>query len=149
MTESTEPRLVEGGIAVDDRGQLIFANDFVLNEYRRFYMIKNHADQFVRAWHGHKHEGKGIVVAEGAAIVGAVRIDNWDDPSPAAVPHRYVLTSKKPSVLLIPPGYANGIMTLTADTIVCVFSSSSVEESRGDDYRYPSRLWDIWNVEER
>jgi dTDP-4-dehydrorhamnose 3,5-epimerase-like enzyme len=143
------PELIEGGLAVDDRGQLLFANDFVLSNYRRFYMIRNHADQFVRAWHGHKLEGKAITVAEGAAIVGAVEIDDWEKPSPSLVPHRYVLSSKKPSVLLIPPGYANGIMTLTPNTIVCVFSSSSVEESRGDDYRFPSRLWDIWTAEER
>lgn len=149
MSDIVEPRIVEGGIAVDDRGQLIFANDFVLSDFRRFYMIKNHSPQFVRAWHGHKLEAKAIVVAEGAAIVGAVRIDNWDKPSPTLVPHRHVLTAKKPSVLLIPPGYANGIMTLSAETIVCVFSSSSVEDSRGDDYRFPSRFWDIWGVEER
>ena len=149
MSLLAEPKLIDGGIAVDDRGQLIFANDFVLSEYRRFYMIKNHSPQFVRAWHGHKLEGKAIVVAEGAAVVGAVRIDDWDNPSSSLVPHRHVLTAKKPSVLLIPPGYANGIMTLSEGTIVCVFSSSSVEESRGDDYRFPSRLWDIWGVEER
>lgn len=146
---SNKPQLIEGGLAVDDRGQLLFANDFNLSQYRRFYMISNHADQFVRAWHGHKLEGKAITVASGAAIIGAVEIDDWDSPSQSLVPHRFVLSSKKPSVLIIPPGYANGIMTLTSETIVCVFSSSSVEESRGDDFRFPSRLWDIWNAEER
>lgn len=149
MSNTNKPELIEGGIAVDDRGQLIFANDFDLSAYRRFYMISNHADQFVRAWHGHKKEAKAIVVASGAAIVGAVAVDNWEKPSSSLVPYRHVLTAKKPAVLLIPAGYANGIMTLTPGTIVCVFSSSSVEESKGDDYRFPSRLWDIWGVEER
>jgi dTDP-4-dehydrorhamnose 3,5-epimerase-like enzyme len=146
---NSQPTLIEGGIAVDDRGQLTFANDFNLSNYRRFYMIKNHSSQFVRAWHGHKLEGKAITVVEGAAIIGAVQIDDWSNPSSSLTPARFVLSAKKPSVLMIPPGFANGIMTLTENTIVCVFSSSSLEDSQGDDYRYPSRLWDIWTAEER
>jgi len=145
----TEPVLIDGGIAIDDRGQLIFANDFRLDEYKRFYLIKNHEARFVRAWHGHKLEAKAIIVVEGAAVVGAVKVDNWTTPSSDLVPHRVVLSSKKPTVFLIPAGFANGIMSLTPTTLIAVFSSSTVEDSRGDDYRFPSRLWDIWSVEER
>lgn len=144
-----KPELVDGGIAVDDRGELIFANGFPVADYKRFYVIKNHAAQFVRAWHGHKREGKAIVVLEGAAIIGAVKIDDWDSPSANLEVTRVVLSSKKPSVFRIPPGYANGIMTMTADTVILVFSSSSLEDSMGDDFRFPARKWDIWQVEER
>lgn len=144
-----EPKLLEAGIAVDDRGELVFANGFPLGEYKRFYFIKNHAAQFVRAWHGHKKEGKAILVVEGAAVIGAVQIDDWDSPDPQAKVHRVVLTSKKPMMYCIPPGFANGIMTLTAGAVVCVFSSSTLEESAGDDFRFPARLWNIWTAEER
>lgn len=146
---SVEPNLIEAGVAVDDRGELVFANGFPLADYKRFYFIKNHEPQFVRAWHGHKKEGKAILVIEGAAVVGAVQVNDWDSPDPLAKVHRVVLTSKKPMVYCIPPGYANGIMTLTAGAIVGVFSSSTLEESVGDDYRFPARYWDIWSVEER
>jgi dTDP-4-dehydrorhamnose 3,5-epimerase-like enzyme len=144
-----KPELLEGGIAVDDRGQLLFANSFRLSDYKRFYFIKNHAPSFIRAWHGHKKEAKAIFVTEGAAIVGAVEIDDWENPSPSLQAHRVVLSAKKPSLFLIPPGYANGIMTLTPETVVCVFSSSTLEDSAGDDFRFPARQWDIWTVEER
>jgi dTDP-4-dehydrorhamnose 3,5-epimerase-like enzyme len=144
-----KPELVEGGIAVDDRGQLLFANSFRLADYKRFYFIKNHSPSFIRAWHGHKKEAKAIFVAEGAAIVGAVEIDDWETPSASLEAHRVVLSAKKPSLFLIPPGYANGIMTLTPETVVCVFSSSTLEDSAGDDFRFPARRWDIWTVEER
>jgi hypothetical protein len=40
-------------------------------------------------------------------------------------------------------------MSLTDDTRVMFLSSSSLEESAADDIRFPSRLWDPWNVEER
>ena len=39
---SVEPNLVEAGVAVDDRGELVFANGFPLADYKRFYFIKNH-----------------------------------------------------------------------------------------------------------
>jgi dTDP-4-dehydrorhamnose 3,5-epimerase len=60
-----------------------------------------------------------------------------------------VLSAKKPSILEIPAGFANGFMTLTPDTIVCFFSSATLDESAADDIRFPARLWDPWAVEER
>jgi dTDP-4-dehydrorhamnose 3,5-epimerase len=60
-----------------------------------------------------------------------------------------VLAAKKPSVLFIPAGYANGFMSLTADAQLMFFSTSTLEESKGDDIRYDARHWDIWKVEER
>ena len=144
-----DPSIIDGGLAVDDRGELVFANDLLLSDYKRFYVIKNHTPQFVRAWHGHKKESKAIVVLQGSALVGAVAIDDWENPSTNLKVHRYVLSAKKPQVLLIPAGFANGIMTLVSDSTVLVFSSSTLQESSGDDFRFPSRYWDIWQVEER
>jgi dTDP-4-dehydrorhamnose 3,5-epimerase len=85
----------------------------------------------------------------GAALVGAVAIDNWEQPSRDLKVHRFVLSADKPRVLFIPAGYANGFMSLSADAHVMFFSTSSLEESKGDDVRYDARYWDIWTVEER
>jgi dTDP-4-dehydrorhamnose 3,5-epimerase len=82
-------------------------------------------------------------------LVGAVAIDDWEIPSKDADVHRFVLSAKKPSVLFIPSGYANGFMSLTANARLIFFSTSSMEESQGDDVRYDARYWDIWNVIER
>jgi dTDP-4-dehydrorhamnose 3,5-epimerase len=60
-----------------------------------------------------------------------------------------VLSANKPSVLYIPPGYANGFMSLTPDARLMFFSTSTLAESKGDDHRYDPRHWDIWNIEER
>ncbi len=145
----TELKLMDGGLAVDDRGKVAFVNGFDFDGVKRFYAVSNHQAQFVRAWHAHRKEGKYVFVASGAAIVGAVPIDDWDTPNAAAEPSRYVLSAAKPSVLAIPPGYANGFMTLAPDTTVLFFSTSTLAESHGDDYRYPARYWDIWRAEER
>lgn len=146
---AAEPTLTPGGLAVDDRGQLIFVNDFQLGSYRRFYVVSNHESGFIRAWHGHRFEAKAVTVLAGAAVVAAVEVDDWDAPSSDLRVHRYVLSAKKPSILEIPAGYANGFMTLTPDAIVCFFSSATLEESAADDIRFPARQWDPWHVEER
>ncbi len=143
------PTLLNGGLAVDDRGQVTFVNDFDFKDVKRFYMVSNHSAGFVRAWHAHKKEAKYVLVVKGAAVVGAVAVDDWDKPSKDTEVRRFVLSEKKPSVLYIPAGHANGFMSLTGDTQIMFFSTSTLEESLDDDFRYDARHWDIWSVEER
>jgi len=85
----------------------------------------------------------------GSALVAAVRIDDWDRASKDLPVERFVLSAQKPSVLWIPPGHANGFMSLTGDAMLLFFSTSTVEESRQDDVRFPARHWDPWQAEER
>ena len=144
-----EPKLLEGGLAVDDRGELGFVNGFNFEGVKRFYSVVNHRAGFVRAWHGHKREAKYVMAVQGAALVGAVRIDDWANPSKGLQPARYVLSAHKPAALFIPAGYANGFMSLTGDAKLLFFSTSTLEESQGDDIRFDSRHWDIWSVAER
>ncbi len=146
---SENPQIIEGGIAVDDRGQIQFCNGFDLSVLRRFYIVSNHDAQFVRAWHAHKKETKYAFVLTGACIVCAVKIDNWEKPSKSETVHRYVLSDKKTAILKIPAGYANGFKTLTANTKIMFFSTSTLEESLGDDIRYAADYWNPWTVEPR
>ena len=145
----TTPRLFAGGLAVDDRGSVGFVNDFDFAGVKRFYQVTNHRPRFVRAWHAHRREAKYVAVASGAALIGAVKVDDWQCPSVDGEIHRHVLSADQPSVLYIPAGYANGFMSLTEGATLLFFSTASLEESRGDDVRYDSRLWDIWDVAER
>ena len=141
--------IFNGGLAVDDRGEIAFVNEFDFEDVKRFYMVSNHKAGFVRAWHAHKHEAKYVMAVSGEAVIGAVKIDDWKKPSRNLAVERYVISSKKPQVLYIPPGYANGFMSLTSDLKLTFFSSSTLEESANDDIRYDARYWDIWDVIER
>ena len=142
-------RLMEGGIAFDDRGEVAFVNGFDFAGVKRFYAVANHREGFVRAWHGHRREAKYVFAARGSALVCAVKIDDWENPSRELPVERFVLSAGKPAVLFIPAGYANGFMSLTADAQLFFFSTATVEESRSDDIRFPARHWDPWQVEER
>lgn len=144
-----EPTLIEGGLSIDDRGETAFVNGFTFEGVKRFYLLSNHRAGFVRAWHAHKQAAKYVLVVQGTALIGAVAIDNWQSPDKNAKVYRFVLSAHKPVVLYIPPGYANGAMTLTADTKIMYFATDTLEETQQDDYRYPARYWDIWHTEER
>jgi len=144
-------KLIDGGIAVDDRGSLSFVNDYNFYGVKRFYQVKNFSTTTIRAFHGHLREAKYVYVAEGSAIVAAVKLDNIEHPSKEELVHRYVLSDKKAQVLFIPPKFANGFRPLEENTRILFFSTASLEESKGDDFRYPADYWgqEIWDVENR
>ena len=140
---------IPGGKAFDDRGSLSFINDLDISIFRRFYIVENHAQGFVRAWHGHKQEAKAVVVVAGAALVAAVKIDNWEKPSKDLDVKRVVLSAEKPGALFIPAGYANGFMTLTEGAKVMFLSTSTLDESAKDDFRFAANYWNPWQIEAR
>jgi len=146
---STEPLLLKGGLAVDDRGQVEFVNEFDFRGVKRFYSVSNHGAGFVRAWHGHKHEFKYATVVCGAMLVCCIKIDDWENPSADLAIHRFVLSEKNPAVLYIPAGYVNGFMSLTDNAKIMFFSGSSLDESLKDDIRFDARKWNPWEIEER
>jgi len=137
-----EPKLIRGGLAVDDRGYLRFVNDFKFENIKRFYQIENHSENYIRAWHGHKIESKYFYVNKGAILIGAVNLDSGEV-------FKFTLTSESPAILYIPSGYANGFKNLTNSAIITVFSTTTLEESKNDDYRFPFDKWNIWEVEYR
>lgn len=149
MIAVEEIKFFPGGIALDDRGKLRFINDFSMSAFKRFYLVENHRQGFVRAWHGHKKEAKAVIALRGSALVCGVKIDDWEKPSRDLEISKHVLSSDKFGALFIPSGFANGFMSLTADCQLMFLSTSSLEESALDDIRFDSRLWDPWEVEER
>ena len=144
-------KLINGGVAVDDRGSLNFANDFNFYGVKRFYQVQNFNTSTIRAFHGHMNEAKYVYVSKGSAIVAVVKLDNVQSPSKDQKVNRYILSDRNPQVLFIPPSYANGFKPLEEDTRIVFFSTSSLEESKGDDYRFPADYWgdEIWEVENR
>ena len=143
------PQLIRGGAAADDRGRVSFVNDLDLAGCRRAYFVENFAVGTVRAWHAHRLERKWVLAVSGAALVACVRIDDWDNPSPDADVHRYTLDASVPAVLEVPPGYANGAMSLLPATKLLYLSDATLEQTLEDDVRYPARHWDPWTVAER
>jgi len=135
--------------AVDDRGYLRFCNSFDLTRYVRFYDVTNYQSNFIRAWHGHKKESKAAVVREGSAMICLVKIDNWKKPSKKLEIKKFFLSQKKPKILEIPAGYANGFMSLEPNTKITFYSDKNTRDSLGDDYRFDYNFWNPWKIEYR
>jgi dTDP-4-dehydrorhamnose 3,5-epimerase len=148
MTELL-PAKIEGIRYVDDRGVLKawhFPEKF---EVKRVYTVCNWKQGFIRAWHGHLHEAKLIVVVQGAGMIACVPLDDPVSPNQNEVPLRFSLDAASTSGVFIPAGFANGLMSLTEDCEFLVFSNRTVEQSKGDDYRYDFDYWQAWEIEQR
>lgn len=137
-------QVLNGNVFTDDRGRIRFVNDFNFNNVKRFYQIENHRQGYIRAWHGHVKEGKYVYVVKGSALVGAVPMNDKD-----AQPEKFIISEYNPKVLWIPPNYANGFKNLEEDTRIIFFSTSTLEESKGDDIRFPYDKWNIWEEDYR
>jgi dTDP-4-dehydrorhamnose 3,5-epimerase-like enzyme len=143
---TSEPTVIVGGRAVDDRGALGFINGFELSEFKRFYTVENHEKGFIRAWHGHLLEAKAILVLRGSALVCAVKMTDTTRPSKEEVVKRVILSASNTSAFFVPAGYANGFKTLSDDALILVFSSKSLVESLSDDFRFPFDYWNPWEI---
>ncbi|MFA6533784.1 MAG: NAD-dependent epimerase/dehydratase family protein [Patescibacteria group bacterium] len=146
-----QPVLIEGGLAVDDRGSISFANSFDFKDVKRFYAVDNFSLETIRAWHGHLKESKYALVITGSAIVAAVKLTDTVNPDKSALVQRFILSVKKPAVLRLPAGYANGFRALEPGTKIMFLSTATLEESKGDDYRFPADYWGskVWEIQNR
>jgi dTDP-4-dehydrorhamnose 3,5-epimerase len=133
---------IQGGTYADDRGVLRFVNDFDFAKVKRFYQVENFSKGFVRAWHGHLQEEKYVYVTKGSILLGAVDLETNEVK-------KVVVSSHSPKVVHIPSNHANGFKTLEDDTIIMFFSTSTLEESKGDDIRFNWDKWNIWEDDYR
>lgn len=131
-----EPKLIHAGQAIDDRGTLLFCNDFDLAGVVRFYCITNHRRGFVRAWHGHQTAGTFLWPISGTWKLAAAEMQAYPDRG-----CRQTHVIDRTSILHVPGGWYHGHQNLTDDAILGVFSTATIAQVREDDHRLP---WDQW-----
>jgi len=135
-----------GGVSYDERGHLTFNNDFDFRDVKRFYLIENDKNNFIRAWHGHKKESKYFFCVSGKFKICLVKLDNFKKPSKKLKIITEILDARKSVILKVPAGYANGSMNLIQDSKLMVFSNMSISQSLRDDYRYSFDHWNPWKI---
>ena len=140
----SEATIIDGQRFVDDRGVLMFVNNLKFNFFKRFYVVQNHRQGFIRAWHGHLKEAKFLFPISGAFQVGVVKIDEFGNSALDLEAKSFVIDASSPKGLYIPPGFANGTKSLTLNGQLLIFSTASLSESSYDDIRFPYDTWDIW-----
>ncbi len=142
-TTAKSPRIIEGGVHTDHRGQISFVNGMVFEEIVRFYIISNSEEQPLRAWQGHKTDNKYFYCVQGAIRVHYVKVDNWESPSKDLPVESVLLSANESKVLHIPEGYANAIESLEAGSKLISFSTLPLDRTKEDDVRFPLDMWKV------
>ncbi len=143
MASENLPKLIKGAIHLDERGSLSFNNDLVISGFQRVYAIQNSPQKPFRGWHGHQLESKIFLTISGRIRFGAVRVKDWGKPDPDEQVVTAELAANSMDAFLVPGGYANGILSLEPESQALVFSSSSLNDSLGDDFRIDPDFWVI------
>ena len=132
------PKIINGGSSIDDRGSIHFVNDFKMDGVKRFYVIKHPTIETIRAWRGHKIEQRWFYVSTGIFQIKAVKIDDWVNPSKDLEQIYFILNSDAAQVLHIPDGYATSLQALKENSQVIVFADFGLEHAGNDNYLFPS-----------
>lgn len=142
-------RVISVPTFVDDRGyvnQIIQASDGVLPKLERLYLVGNFGKGVIRGLHKHEEEWKCFFVINGAAKF--VLVKQKEDKSTEI--DSYVLSSKKPSILIVPPKIYHGWMSLEENTTILGVSNFTIDETKRDDLRIdPYFFGDLWTVKGR
>jgi nucleoside-diphosphate-sugar epimerase/dTDP-4-dehydrorhamnose 3,5-epimerase-like enzyme len=140
-----EPTLIKGDIFADIRGYLISVNDFHFNNIKRFYVIRNHDCEIIRAFHYHRNECKYLYCGSGSALIIIGKSNDGKNIDGLSV-KKFILAAVRPAILCIPNMYANGIRMLEPNTSLTIYSTATLEESKKDDLRMPHDILgeNIW-----
>jgi dTDP-4-dehydrorhamnose 3,5-epimerase-like enzyme len=150
MKSKNLPKSINLESHVDDRGIFIpFLSSleklpFSSLPAKRNYLVYNFGKGVIRGFHLHKKEWKYFLIINGAAKFIAI------NPKKTKEKFVFIGSEKNPLLIVIPPGYANGWVSLEEKTILLCCSTSSLEESLKDDIRINPLKWgDLWKVKAR
>jgi dTDP-4-dehydrorhamnose 3,5-epimerase-like enzyme len=130
-----EPKLISGNYHSDQRGTLLYNNDFDASLIKRIYIIENVSPEFIRGWQGHQIEQRWFSVVSGKFKIQLVKIDNWEKPSVNLANFTFFIDSEKLNVLHVPKGYVSSIQSLELNSKLLVMADYSLGETK-DEYRY-------------
>lgn len=148
---TSKPFSYESKVSSDDRGTFVpflqnanaleFAPEIAV---KRVYYVYNYGAGIIRGFHFHEKEWKIFCIVNGAAKFVALDPEHPDDS------HTFISSARKANVIVVPPGYANGWISLEPHTILVCGSTASFEESINDDKRMdPYKFGDVWTIKPR
>lgn len=130
-----DPKLIAGNCHSDQRGILLYNNDFDASVIKRIYVIENADLKFKRGWQGHQIEQRWFSAVSGKFKIQLVKIDNWEKPSVNLEVFTYLIDSDELNILHVPKGYASSIQSLELNSKLLVMADYLLGETK-DEYRY-------------
>ncbi|CAA9203658.1 hypothetical protein FLA105534_04838 [Flavobacterium bizetiae] len=130
-----EPKLIVGNCHLDERGMLLYNNEFDVSSVKRIYVIENNDTKFVRGWQGHQVEQRWFSVIKGTFKIQLIEIDNWENPSKKLQVHSFTIDADKLNVLHAPKGYVSSIQSLQNGSKLLVMADHFLGEIK-DEFRF-------------
>lgn len=130
-----DPKLITGNRHSDQRGILLYNNDFDASLVKRIYIIENENLEFKRGWQGHQIEQRWFSAVSGNFKIQLIKIDNWENPSKDLEILTYIIDSEKLNILHVPSGYISSIQSLEQNSKLLVMADYLLGETK-DEYRY-------------
>jgi len=144
-------KLVELVARVDDRGyliEIIRASDNHFTKFGQVYLVGSFARGVIRAFHKHEVLWDFFFISHGAAKF-ILRDDRPDSPTYEEM-NTFVLSSRNPSLLVIPPGIYHGWMSLDDDTQLVSTASEVYNRENPDEVRVSPNSFGVeWEVKGR
>jgi len=136
---------------LDDRGflvQLFHLPDNLFPQIKRIYIVGNFSKGIIRGFHKHEYENKYFVVIQGTARFVLVSTDENNKPKQVDT---YILSSKNPTILIVPPRVYNGWQSLEENTLLIGISDKILEDSLSDDFRLDPFYFgrELWETKSR
>ena len=132
-----QPKVIEGGVFRDHRGELKYNNSFDASKVRRLYIIENSKLELKRGWKAHKIEQRWFIVLTGSFEINVVNVENFDSPKRMKDFYKYKLDAKSMTVLHCPPGHATLIQAKERNSKLLAMGDYLLGDTE-DDYRFPS-----------
>ena len=136
---------------LDDRGyliEIIRATDPHFTKFGQVYLVGNFAQGTIRAFHKHKALWDWFFISHGAAKF--ILIDDRGDCPTYKEQDVFVVSSRNPSLIVVPPGVYHGWMSLEDDTQMISTASEVYNRENPDEERIPpDSFGDVWIVKGR
>ena len=136
---------------VDDRGyliEIIRATDPHFTKFGQVYLVGNFAKGIIRAFHKHEALWDWFFISHGSAKF--VLVDDREDSPTYKEQDVYVVSSRNPSLIVVPPGVYHGWMSLEDDTQMISTASEVYNREEPDEVRIaPDSFGDVWTVKGR
>lgn len=127
--------IIKGCSHTDDRGTIIYNNEFNSKEVKRIYFIENNNLDFIRGWQGHKVEKRWFSAVQGSFKIKIIAIDDWENPSKTLEKHEFILQANSFDVLYVPQGYVTSIQALEENARLMAMSDYNLGSVK-DEYRF-------------
>ena len=137
------PRLIEGGVHRDQRGEVRHINAFTFDHVDRCYVVRPARTGEVRGWVGHRRDWKFFLALEGEFRIGVVIPTDWTAPARDLRPDVFRLVAECPAILEVPPGCYAASVAVRPSSALMIFSSGGIHEAASDDFRLPPDYWPL------